>query len=80
MRSFSVLLAFTLLYGVFAVALLARQPQSGAGQTADAQGNFEVPASSRPVTSPTCPPESPSDPPRRPRPTSSFKVTNSCSR
>jgi hypothetical protein len=36
--------------------------------------------SSRPVRSPTCPPESPSDAPRRPRATSSFKVTNSCSR
>jgi len=44
MRDFSFLLAFTLLYGVFAVALLAGQPQSGAVQTADAQGNFEVPA------------------------------------
>lgn len=44
MRSFSLLLAFTLLYGVCAVALLAGQPQSGAVQTADAQGNFEVPA------------------------------------
>jgi hypothetical protein len=43
MRSFSFLLAFTLLYGVFALALLAGQPQSGAVQTADAQGNFEVP-------------------------------------
>ena len=38
------LLAFTLVYGLFALALLAAQPKAGAVQTADAGGNFEVPA------------------------------------
>jgi len=43
-KSFQSLLAFTLVYGLFALALLAGQPKAGAVQTADAGGNFEVPA------------------------------------
>ena len=42
--SFKLLLAFTLAYGVFAFVMLAAQPKAGALQTADAGGNFEVPA------------------------------------
>ena len=38
------MLAFTLVYGLFGLALLAGQPKAGAVQTADAGGNFEVPA------------------------------------
>ena len=44
--SFKWLLAFTLAYGVFAFVMLAAQPKAGALQTADAGGNFEVPATS----------------------------------
>src|SRR6476619_6595884 len=43
-KSFQSLLAFTLVYGLFGLALLAAQPKAGAVQTADAGGNFEVPA------------------------------------
>ena len=43
-NSFKRLLAFTLAYGVFALVMLAGQPKLGAVQTADAGGNFEVPA------------------------------------
>ena len=42
--SFKGLLAFTLAYGVFAFVMLAAQPKAGAEETADAGGNFEVPA------------------------------------
>jgi len=42
--SFKLLLAFTLVSGVFAFVMLAAQPKAGAEETADAGGNFEVPA------------------------------------
>ncbi len=45
-NSLRTVLAFTLAYGVLALALLAAQPSPGRMQTADAGGNFEAPAGS----------------------------------
>jgi len=43
-RSFGFVVAFTVVYAILGLCLLAGQPRVGATQVADAGGNFEVPA------------------------------------
>jgi hypothetical protein len=43
-HSLKFVLAFTAVYGLLGLCLLAGQPRAAAMQTADAGGNFEAPA------------------------------------
>ena len=40
--SFKALIAFTVLYGLFSIGMIAGQPRAAATQVADAGGNFEA--------------------------------------
>ena len=41
-RSLKAVLVFTVVYGLFSVAMLSGQPYAGQTQVADAGGNFEA--------------------------------------
>jgi hypothetical protein len=40
--NFRTLIAFTVLYGLFSIGMIAAQPRKAAAQVADAGGNFEA--------------------------------------